>query len=97
MINQMIYPQVISDQPVTLACVSRPFPSRQRVPMMWQLLKMYPNAVCHECGVKHNEVRNGKKFTLTRDHIIPTSKGGEDLMFNIQFLCYTHNQLKANH
>lgn len=42
---------------------------------------------CVGCGTTRN---------LTRDHIIPLSKGGPDAAANIQTLCYRCNQAKAD-
>jgi 5-methylcytosine-specific restriction endonuclease McrA len=75
---------------------TRPDPSNEKPPPMWVLLREYPDAVCTYCRVKHKEVRNGVKYTLTRDHIIPLSQCGRDTMENIQFLCRTCNQAKAD-
>jgi hypothetical protein len=32
---------------------------------------------------------------LTPDHVIPMSKGGDSLGYNIQPLCYEHNRIKS--
>ena len=48
-------------------------------------------SVCVSCG------RNAtKENPLTKDHIIPKSKGGTDDKSNIQMLCLECNQIKAN-
>lgn len=47
---------------------------------------------CKYCGVSHTD-----KNPLTRDHIIPKSKGGTDDPTNIQILCYNCNQMKRDY
>lgn len=38
----------------------------------------------------------GEEIMITKDHIIPKSKGGPDIMSNYQVMCYTCNQEKKN-
>lgn len=40
--------------------------------------------------------KNGNEVMLTKDHIVPASKGGKDHLSNYQTMCYTCNQLKGN-
>jgi len=51
----------------------------------WNSLKELHNQQCAKCG---------KKKTLTKDHIIPLSKGGTDFIENIQPLCKNCNSKK---
>lgn len=53
----------------------------------WQNLKSIFNQKCAKCG-------EDKK--LTKDHIIPLSKGGSDYIENIQPLCKNCNSKKHN-
>lgn len=46
------------------------------------------------CRAKGRCVKCRKKTVLTRDHIIPLSKGGDDLIANIQPLCGPCNNAK---
>jgi 5-methylcytosine-specific restriction endonuclease McrA len=39
---------------------------------------------------------SGEEVMITKDHIIPKSKGGPDIMSNYQVMCYTCNQDKKN-
>jgi len=38
----------------------------------------------------------GKELLFTKDHIIPKSKGGKNIMSNYQVMCYTCNHEKGN-
>ena len=51
----------------------------------WELLLKQYNHTCPCCK------KQEPKIKLTRDHIIPLSKGGSDLIENIQPLCITCN------
>lgn len=53
----------------------------------WQDLVKKSRGRCKHCG---------KKVRLQRDHIIPLSKGGNDLISNIQPLCQACNGAKQN-
>ena len=39
-------------------------------------------------------VKNGKLIMMTRDHIIPKSKGGQETLENMQTMCVTDNGIK---
>lgn len=39
---------------------------------------------------------NGQEVLITKDHIIPKSKGGKDILENYQTMCVICNQLKGN-
>lgn len=41
-------------------------------------------------------IRNGRHVMLTKDHIIPKSKGGLDSLSNYQTMCKTCNELKGS-
>jgi len=56
----------------------------------WESLKAQYNWTCPHCGKKEPKVR------LSRDHIIPLSKGGSDNIENIQPLCRSCNSRKFN-
>lgn len=56
-------------------------------PAQWEDLRRRAKYRCVKCGLKR---------PLTRDHIIPLSKGGSDLVTNIQPLCHPCNARKNN-
>lgn len=56
----------------------------------WEHIKKIGNYQCAKCGKKEPDI------ILTRDHIIPVSKGGSDNKENIQPLCRSCNASKYN-
>jgi 5-methylcytosine-specific restriction endonuclease McrA len=40
--------------------------------------------------------KDGKEVLMTKDHIVPKSKGGKNVLTNYQTMCYTCNYEKGN-
>jgi 5-methylcytosine-specific restriction endonuclease McrA len=59
-------------------------------PEQWKSIKEKHGFACNMCGLKEPEI------TLTLDHIVPISKGGEHTALNIQPLCKSCNSSKGN-
>lgn len=47
----------------------------------------YPPGPCHYCG---------SRTQITRDHIVPRSRGGTNFAWNLVAACYRCNQRKAD-
>lgn len=56
----------------------------------WQSLKTFYNFKCLRCEKQEPEIK------LTRDHVIPLTKGGSDSIDNVQPLCARCNSKKNN-
>lgn len=41
-------------------------------------------------------LENGQELLMTKDHIVPKSKGGKDHIDNMQTMCKVCNELKSN-
>ena len=41
-------------------------------------------------------LKDGKEVLMTKDHILPKSRGGKDIMSNFQTMCFSCNQEKGN-
>ncbi len=59
----------------------------------WETLKKKYNYTCPCCGLREPFIGQKSEY-LTEDHIIPLSKGGSDLIENIQPLCLSCNVKK---
>ena len=74
-----------------MACAGRGFDLATRTPSLTNTsLFRRDQHLCLYCG-KPNEDRQ-----LTRDHLVPISKGGEDTWMNVVSACRRCNQFKGN-
>ncbi len=74
-----------------MACEGRVFDLASRTPNLTNTsLFRRDQHLCLYCG-KPNEDRH-----LTRDHVVPISKGGEDTWMNVVSACRRCNQFKGN-
>lgn len=48
------------------------------------------------CHINLYGVKNGKEILITKDHIIPKSKGGKNIFSNYQCMCSPCNSKKGN-
>jgi len=64
----------------------------------WEDVKKYYDFRCVICGIEESELKKIWKGTylnkLTKDHIVPISRGGTDDIWNIQPLCVSCNARK---
>lgn len=51
---------------------------------------------CQYCGVRQGDVTRGGRVRLTRDHVLPTSRGGADRWENVVSACAPCNNRKAD-
>lgn len=69
-------------------------------PREWKELKRYHNFTCVSCGISEKELKvlwAGTHFNkLTKDHVVPLSKGGTDFITNIQPMCISCNASKRD-
>jgi len=74
-----------------MACEGRVFDLASRTPSLTNTsLFRRDQHLCLYCGKQHEERH------LTRDHVIPISKGGEDTWMNVVSACKRCNQFKGN-
>ena len=74
-----------------MACEGRVFDLASRIPNLTNTsLFRRDQHLCLYCG-KHHEERN-----LTRDHVVPMSKGGRDAWMNVVSACRRCNQFKGS-
>lgn len=71
---------------ITTAKARRRFRNRKANACGWR---------CPECGCVM-VAEQGADNSVTVDHVIPRSKGGQDVRGNLAILCYACNQAKAD-
>lgn len=72
------------------------FTKRQRskmTPALREYIKKRDHYTCQICG---DNIHKNPDLILEVDHIIPVSKGGETVEYNLQALCRTCNRKKSN-
>jgi 5-methylcytosine-specific restriction endonuclease McrA len=74
-------------------CIDLTLNARKRRAFTFQeylMIAVRSDQKCEICGKRPPEV------TLEIDHILPVSKGGTELVFNLRFLCQYHNRARGN-
>jgi len=77
----------------TWRCIDLTLNARKRRPFTFQdylMIAINSDRRCEYCGKAPPEVK------LEIDHILPVSKGGSNVPFNLRFLCQHHNRSKGN-
>lgn len=67
----------------------------QAVGTLWALERMSTDPP-HRAHFELYTIKDGKELLMTKDHIIPKSRGGLDTLENLQTMCTICNQLKGN-
>ena len=62
-------------------------------PALREYIKKRDHYTCQICG---DNIYKHPDIILEIDHIIPVSKGGETVEYNLQTLCRTCNRKKSN-
>lgn len=74
-------------------CIDLTLNARKRRAFTFQeylMIAVRSDQKCEICAKRPPEV------TLEIDHILPVSKGGTELVFNLRFLCQYHNRARGN-
>lgn len=74
-------------------CIDLTLRTHQRRTFLFQdylMIAVHSDQCCDICKKRPPEVR------LDIDHILPCSRGGDELPFNLRFLCEQHNRSKGN-
>lgn len=63
----------------------------------WEALKR-SHATCQDCGRRWEEIPlpAGRVSSITRDHVLPISKGGRNDIGNLRPLCFSCNSRKGD-
>jgi len=70
-------------------------PRRWRTVVTNSILFARDQHTCQYCGRTHTEL--GRKERLTREHVVPISRGGTNTWDNVATACSTCNHRKGNH
>lgn len=74
-------------------CIDLTLNARKRKAFSFQMYLMIATRSEQKCEICH---RCPPEVTLEIDHILPVSKGGLDIPFNLRFLCQYHNRSRGN-
>lgn len=74
-------------------CIDLTLHKHQRRPFQFQdylMIAVHSDQCCDICKKRPPEVK------LDIDHVLPCSRGGKELPFNLRFLCEQHNRSRGN-
>ncbi len=74
-------------------CIDLTLNARKRRAFSFQEYLMIATRSEQKCETCH---KSPPEVTLEIDHILPVSKGGSDIAFNLRFLCQHHNRSRGN-
>jgi hypothetical protein len=63
---------------------------------IYMVLQKPKNSILNAAHFNLYGIKNGNPILMTKDHIIPKSKGGKDSQYNLRTMCFECNQIRGN-